>query len=262
MFLFLSKLLPPLTYPLGLGCVLLALALVLRRRRWAFIFVGVALALLWLGGSRWVAYSLVRSLEWQYVPPTEAPHADAIVLLGGGTRGGAYPRPLHEVNEGGDRIIYAAWLYRQGKAPWVVTTGGALPWRGPQVPEAHSMQSLLTFMGVPADAIIEEPDAQNTYENALFTQRLLEARGIHRILLVTSAIHMPRSVRIFRQQGFDVIPAPADYLVATSEWASLTYPDPRNQVIQLWPDAEYLSWTTNALKEYIGIFVYGLRGWA
>lgn len=274
MFLFLSKLLPLLVYPLSLACLILGLALILRRtestqrrtestqrRRWVPGLLLAALALLWLGGNRWVAYSLVRSLEWQYLPPTGAPQADAIVLLGGSTRSGAYPRPLHEVNEAGDRLIYAAWLYREGRAPLVVVTGGGLSWRGPIVPEAHSMQSLLTFMGVPAAAIEEEPQAQNTHENALLTRQLLEPRGIRRILLVTSALHMPRSVRLFQRQGFDVIAAPADYLVSTGDWASLTYPDLRNQLIQLWPDAEYMFWTTNALKEYIGILVYTLRGW-
>lgn len=261
MFLFLSKLLPPLVYPLSLACLLLGLALLLRRRRWVAALMLAALALLWLGGNRWVAYSLVRSLEWQYLPPAGAPQADAIVLLGGGTRSGAYPRPLPEVNEGGDRLIYAAWLYREGRAPLVVATGGGLSWRGPLMPEADSMQSLLTFMGVPSAAIEEEQQAQNTHENAVYTRQLLEPRGIRRILLVTSALHMPRSVRLFQRQGFEVIAAPADFRVSTGDWASLTYPDLRNQLIQLWPDAEYLLWTTDALKEYIGILVYSLRGW-
>lgn len=260
MFVFLSKLLPLFVYPLGLASVLLIVALIVRspRRRWLIL---AALALLWLGGNRWVSSVLVRSLEWRYLPAAPLPPAQAIVLLGGGTRPQALPRPLAEVNEAGDRLFYAAWLYRQGKAPLVLITGGGIEWRGPRLPETEAMRDLLVFMGVPAEAILLESEARNTYENALYTRQLLTARGIDRILLVTSALHMPRSVRLFERQGFTVIPAPADFLVSEADWAALTYPDPRQQLIQLFPDAEALYYTTLALKEYIGMVIYGLRGW-
>lgn len=260
MFVFLSKLLPLFVYPLGLACALLGVALVIRspRRRW---LIPAALVLLWLGGNRWVSSVLVRSLEWRYLPTAPLPSTQAIVLLGGGTRPQALPRPLAEVNEAGDRLFYAAWLYRQGKAPLVLVTGGGIEWRGPRLPETEAMRDLLVFMGVPAEAILLESEARNTYENALYTRQILAARGIDRILLVTSALHMPRAVRLFERQGFTVIPAPADFLVSQADWASLTYPDPRQQVIQLFPDAEALYYTTLALKEYIGMVIYGLRGW-
>lgn len=260
MFVFLSKLLPLFVYPLGLVCVLLVVALVIRsrRRRWLIL---AALALLWLGGNRWVSSVLVRSLEWRYLPTAPLPSAQAIVLLGGGTRPQALPRPLAEVNEAGDRLFYAAWLYRQGKAPLVLVTGGGIEWRGPRLPETEAMRDLLVFMGVPTEAILLESEARNTYENALYTRQILAAQGIDRILLVTSALHMPRSVRLFERQGFTVIPAPADFLVSQADWAALTHPDPRQQVIQLFPDAEALYYTTLALKEYIGMVIYGLRGW-
>ncbi len=260
MFVFLSKLLPLFVYPLGLSCVLLILALVVRRRRQRWLVVAV-LVLLWLGGNRWVSSLLVRSLEWRYLPSTPLPAAQAIVLLGGGTRPQALPRPLAEVNEAGDRLFYAAWLYREGKAPLVLITGGGIEWRGPRLPETEAMRDLLVFLGVPAEAILLEPKARNTYENALYTRHILASQGIDRILLVTSALHMPRSVRLFERQGFTVIPAPADFLVSQADWASLTYPDPRQQLIQLFPDAEALYYTTLALKEYIGMLIYGLRGW-
>jgi uncharacterized SAM-binding protein YcdF (DUF218 family) len=86
-FHYLSKFLPLFVYPLGLACVLLALALVLRRRRrWQTALVALSLVTLWLGGNRLASMFLVRSLEWQYLPPREPPQAEAIVVLGGGTR--------------------------------------------------------------------------------------------------------------------------------------------------------------------------------
>ena len=101
MFIFLSKLLPPFIYPLGLACLLLVLALILTRPLgrsktvhlgWLRAVLILALLTLWLGSNRWVASSLARSLEWRYLPPNETPQADVIVLLGGGGEAAEYPR--------------------------------------------------------------------------------------------------------------------------------------------------------------------------
>lgn len=261
MFLFLSKLLPLFVYPLGLACVLLAIAILLRRRRGQTALLIGILLVLWLGGNRWVEYGLVHSLESRHPAPTPLPSAPVIVVLGGGTRAGDPPRPFSEISEAGDRLLYAALLYKQGKAPHILVTGGSIEWRGPGDAEAKDMVAVLTLTGVPEEAIWVEPESRNTYENALFTRQMLAERGIDAILLVTSARHMPRSLRLFERQGFTVIPAPTDYLTSDADWAGLISSDPRNQLIQLLPDAEYLYWTSDALKEYLGILIYSLRGW-
>jgi len=68
MFVFLSKILPQLVYPLGLGCLLIILALILsKHRRLRTAALWAALAILWLGGNRWISSSLARSLETQYL---------------------------------------------------------------------------------------------------------------------------------------------------------------------------------------------------
>ncbi|MFQ5615473.1 MAG: YdcF family protein, partial [Anaerolineales bacterium] len=85
MFLFISKLIPIFVYPLGLASVFLILALWLRkRRRWQRNLLILALLLIWLGGNRYVSATLVRSLEWRYLPLAPIPEAAAIVILGGG----------------------------------------------------------------------------------------------------------------------------------------------------------------------------------
>lgn len=262
MFVFLSKILPLLLYPLGLACLLLLAALLRRldgrRLRLALI---VTLLLLFLGGNRWVGYGLLRSLEWRHLPPAELPAAQAIVILGGGMRGDDWPRPTVEINEAGDRVLYGAWLYRQGKAPLVLVSGGGIEWLSASTNEALDMAALLEFLGVPQEALLLESQSRNTYENALFTREMLEPRDIGTILLVTSAFHMPRSLRLYQQQGFDVIPAPTDFQVASKDWQALTRLDLRTQLLNLLPQAEYLTMTTTALKEYVGMVIYALRGW-
>jgi uncharacterized SAM-binding protein YcdF (DUF218 family) len=265
MFYFLSKLLPLFVSPLGLTCVLLVLALWVRRRpRWQTLLIALALATLWLGSNRLVAMTLLRSLEWRYLPDPASfgSGAEVIVVLGGGTRPQAFPRPTSELNEGGDRLLYAARLYRQGAAPRILVSGGNPPLMGPVLEsEAESMAAILTAIGIPREALWLEPSSNNTYENALETQAILESHGVSRIILVTSASHMPRASAVFAKAGLDVVPAPTDFQVTYEDWAYYTQPDAVVQFFNLLPTADNLVATTRALKEYIGIAVYRLRGW-
>ncbi len=73
------------------------------------------------------------------------------------------------------------------------------------------MQDVLAVMGVPAQHLMLENESRDTHDNAVNSAQLLKARGMHRILLVTSAYHMRRSVALFEAQGLEVVPAPTDY---------------------------------------------------
>jgi uncharacterized SAM-binding protein YcdF (DUF218 family) len=264
MFLFLSKLLPLLIYPLGLASLLLVIALVLawKSPRWSSIPVAIALLILFVSSNVWVSEQLAKSLEWRHIPKGELPTAEAIVVLGGATKPADPPRPMVDVSERGDRVLYAAQLYNQGKADLVVLSGGRLSWDNEESDqsEAADMAQLLDLMGVPETAILQEPNSLNTYQNAVFVRRLLEPRGINKILLVTSALHMPRSRLIFKKQGFDVIPAPTDFLVAfpTEENVDSSL---QATIIDLFPDAGSIDMTTQVIKEYVGTLVYWLKGW-
>jgi uncharacterized SAM-binding protein YcdF (DUF218 family) len=262
MFLFLSKLLPLFLYPLGLACILLVVALVMwwRRSRWVPFPISLALMVLLLASNNWVANSLVKSLEWQQLPPKTLPTADAIVILGGATKSAFPPRPGVDLSEAGDRVLYGAQLYREGKAPIVISSGGRIGWRGGGPSESADMAQILKTVGVPSSAILQDPTSLNTHENAVNVKKIIQQRGIRRILLVTSAMHMPRSLRIFQRQGIDAIPAPTDFLVSQQE---IEEPNssPQAIMLSLMPDTERLDRTTRAIKEYIGMVVYRLRGW-
>jgi uncharacterized SAM-binding protein YcdF (DUF218 family) len=264
MFVFLSKFLPQWVYPLGIVCILLVLGILLQRhaklRNSAIL---VALVILLLGSNRWVSMALVRGLEWQYLPPANIPNTDVIVLLGGGTESQDYPRPSVEVNGAGDRVLYAAYLYKQGKAPHILLSGGSIAWMGTHTSTpAQEMAEILKLTDVPETALWLQNKSQNTYEDALYSAIMLKEKKINRIILVTSAAHMPRSVALFKAQGLDVIPAPTDYSVTESEWKS-AFNDPsiQNLLVSLVPSVGNLSATTGVLKEDLGLWVYQLRGW-
>ncbi len=262
MFLFFSKLLPLLVYPLGLATLILLLGLIIGWKRPYFTLfpMGIALLVLFIASNAWVSSRLVQSLEWQHLPDGELPQAEAIILLGGSTQAPIPPRQTIEITEAGDRVFYAAHLYQQEKAPLIIATGGQISWLGKEQPEATNMKQLLVKMGVPESDIVEETQALNTHDNAVYTKEILEANGIEQSLLVTSASHMPRSMLTFQKQEIDVIAAPTDFTITQQHWEQLQA-TPQSTVINFLPNVEHLKNTTEALKEYIGIVVYWLRGW-
>ncbi|MGB9586049.1 MAG: YdcF family protein [Anaerolineales bacterium] len=259
MYVFLSKTLPPLIYPLGLATILLLIGIVFAKRtRLTRIILWVAFGLLWLGGNRLVAYQLARSLEWRYLPPKDIPSAPLMIVLGGGTFSANYPRTMPEVNGAGDRLFYAAKLYQEGKAPKILLSGGAISWYTPSGGPAEDMAVLIQMLGVPSDALIIENNSQNTYENARNSKEILHRLGVNRVILVTSAMHMPRAVKIFQRQGIDVTPAPTDYTVTQAGWETMTALTPASIILDLIPSADNLSLTTRVLKEYIGLQTFDL----
>ena len=262
MFVFLSKLLPTFIYPIGLVTIFLFAALLLRRSpRWQRICIWSALAILLITSNNWVPSLLTRSLEWQYLPLETYPQTEVIVVLGGTTQSALYPRQIVEIGGAGGRLLYAAHLYHEGAAPRLLLTGGYVNWMVDRNAPANDMAEILQMLGVPEEALWYETESRNTYENALFTRRILDEKGIDKIILVTSALHMPRAVAIFEQQGFEVVPAPADYNLTQSDWKRLWEPNLSTQLFNLLPSVGNISETTNAFKEYIGILTYRLRGW-
>ena len=115
-------------------------------------------------------------------------------------------------------------------------------------------------MGVDPKDIIQDPDSLNTYQNTVNVKKILLERNIDRVLLVTSAMHMPRSLAIFKQQGIQAIAAPTDFLVTKGELDAIGK-TPKSAILHLLPDSKNLENFTIAMKEYIGMIVYRLRGW-
>lgn len=261
-FLFLSKLLPLFIYPLGLSCILLLVALWLcfRSSRWTFVPIALAFIILVTTSNVTISNRLVASLERQYLPASNPPSAEAIVILGGATRNNEPPRILPDMSDRGDRLLYGAKLYKDGLAPKIVLTGGRIDWYGGDSSEANSMATILELMGIPRSAMILESKSLNTHENAIFTKKILERENIDRVLLVTSAAHMPRSLAIFRKQGINAIAAPTDFIISDRNLTEAGVSS-QSRILSLIPKAENLDYTTQAIKEYIGTFIYRLRGW-
>lgn len=254
--LFASKVATALVLPLNLSILLGFVALVLARQKRGLLAAVCGLLALGVlvGASLPIASdALVARLEREYPPadPAESPEAPAIVVLGGTLQPGLAPRKGPELADSSDRLLHAARLFRAGKAPLVVASGGRFPWSRRERSEAAEMADLLAEWGVPREAILLEERSATTSENASEMARLLGARGVRRVLLVTSSLHMRRAIASFRAQGLEPIPSPCDALVAGRGPATALDWLPR-------PDA--LDRTHRAMKELLALAVYRVTG--
>ncbi|NJN47837.1 MAG: YdcF family protein [Candidatus Competibacteraceae bacterium] len=245
----------PLTQSLVLGLVA-GLFFLLRRQRLGSFCLTVSLGWLWLCAMPAFSDFLRAPLERLYPPVAIAdlPNADAIVILGGGMQAAAPPHRLtFDLGPGADRIWYGAQLYKAGKADQILATGGGLPWFGSGQPEAPAIVQFLADLGVPEQVVLLETASMNTYQNALYSKPLLQTKGWHSVLLVTSALHMPRALATFRAQGIQAQPAPTDFEVV---------PVAQKTALRWLPDAGALDSTTRALREYLGLLAYRMLKWS
>ena len=211
--------------PLGVGLALLAFGGILAaaKGKWSRRLGIVALCVLFAWVWTWSTPAMQRvmglSLEREFwsadgsvrVPRVETmPECDAIVILGGGMGGNAKVSPYAEMWSGADRVWHAARAWKAGRAPIVVPTGMGC---------AESDAQLLLDLGVPRDCIHVEDLARNTEENARFVEQTVNSVGPaktpaapHKILLVTSAWHMKRSLLMFQRfaPALEVVPCPTD----------------------------------------------------
>jgi uncharacterized SAM-binding protein YcdF (DUF218 family) len=249
----LSKILQPLLWPYNIGLTLLlfsACALLIGRARSSRYFLVAAICVLVFPSLPFIAMPLLSSLESQYPPLslTEVQPADAIVVFGGTVLGIDPPRK--QIQESDGSRVFGAWrLFRAKKAPFIVVTSGVSyqdaqqNWRT----EADDMRDLLVELGVPSHAILLENRARNTSENAAFSRVLLDKRGFRRVILVTSAFHLPRSVAMLRKQKFTEIQGfPTDTRGTERRFSPLDF----------LPSLGALQKTTCSIKEYIGLWVY------
>ena len=203
--------------------------------------LGFAWLLLW---SLPVASDALRgAIELQAGPReiSELPQQTVAVVLGGGVSGPRAPmRPDPDLGSAADRLWHAARIYRAGKAQRLLLSGGTT--RTGDGSEAQAMRAVLRDLGVPDSALWLEDASTNTASNAQQTAQLLKAQNIQSILLVTSALHMPRAKAAFERAGLKVYPAPTDFEVI---------PMPL-ELHRILPDASALLGSGRAFKELVG----------
>lgn len=244
MFLF-KKIFAAFVLPPGLFVLALAgLAFYLRKRaRAGAVACAVLAAMAWIGTTAAFSDLLMRPLENAYSAPAKA-EGDVIVVLGGGARGGGEVYSASERLSPGtlERVDVAYKLHKDTGLPLLLSAGAPFSGRS----EASLAREYLLELGVPAAMMIAEEASRDTKENAKYSLEICRERGYKRIILLTSAFHMPRSAYLFRAAGGGITPFPVaggaspakrflrDYLPGSGENAR------------------------RALNEYAGLFYYRL----
>jgi len=253
MFFTLSKTLGGLCRPLTITLLLLVGVLILRKRRprLASGLLWTALIVLYTLSTRPVADLLLLPLEAPYEHPAEPESADAIVVLGGSLDLNRSTAEAIELNGAGDRFLQGLVLAEKHPDAVLLFSGGTASLFDRSKREATMLQAWAERFGVPADRIRAEIRSRNTRENAVESKQILDAEGRHSVLLVTSAFHMKRSLGCFRRIGLSPTPHAVDFRNHFGVYG----------VMSVVPAVEHLSNSTHAIREYVGLVAYRLKGY-
>jgi uncharacterized SAM-binding protein YcdF (DUF218 family) len=225
-----------------------------RQRRFAVASAFIVLFITVIGSTS-LPGTLLGSLERPYagVEIDKLPHADAIVLLGGGATPSRYEASGVHLTPAGDRIVMAHALFKLNKASFLLLGGNANKLDDVIRFESEIVRDLLLTWGVPRESMIPLSSNADTYDEALRVRNLAAERGWKRVLLVTSANHQRRASATFRAQGLEVISVPCNFLTNVS-----TAPGAPGVSIPRYDGfVKMATW----LHEEIGWLMYRRRGW-
>ncbi len=200
--------------------------------------------LLFITSTPWLPNRMIRGLEQQYHRIHEV---DAgvhwVVVLGGGVTENLKISASDALTASSlKRLFEGVRLYRALPEARLVLSGGSPRQRTPAYSTAARYASLAEIMHVSAQQRMLAPESMNTADEALFSKQTL---GDARFYLVTSALHMPRAMKLFEAEGLHPIPAPCNYLSVERERQALW--------LDSFPSVYYLVRFNAAWHEYLGL---------
>lgn len=214
MFFTVSKIFWLFAAPLNAIWLLVVGALVIRRwkKTWSNKILITAASLFAIFGFLPIGYNMTVFLERQYDRPQIMPdEVDGIIVLGGSFNSYLSEKTGYvAANSNISRIVDFMALSRKYPEAKKVFSGGSGHILQPTRKEADDAQDFLTMAGFGDADIIYERQSRNTYENALYSKELLKPKAGEKWIVITSAFHIPRTMAIFKQLDWDIIPYPSD----------------------------------------------------
>jgi uncharacterized SAM-binding protein YcdF (DUF218 family) len=210
---FLKETMRPSSIPCLLMLLAPGLALLYVRplARWGRRWLAALLVAYWSLSAPISVRVLTRTLMHGYAPveASQVSGAQAVVLLGGGSLNVRLEGQQLSVVTASTalRALEAARVYRMAGAPLVIVSGGVTERRDGAAPESEALRLALVHLAVPPERIVSESTSKNTRDEAVLVAEMLRARGITRVVMVTSPLHMWRSMVVFARQGVHPIPA-------------------------------------------------------
>ena len=197
-----------------------------------------------------LAQALVEPLETYHRPPASMPiRQDAIAIFVGSPKLQPYTERPTIVGTGNTDLLLCGLAYiHAGSAPKVVLTGKASGEVSHAAAGTVALQEWAVLLGYPREGLIIEAQTEATHDRAQAIKPLLGRDS--RILLLDSAMHLPRSAAAFTKVGFTVTPIPCDYEMSTESW----------DLSDFVPRGENLKASSAAVHEYLALLTYWLRG--
>lgn len=226
-------------------------ALLAKKPKTKKILLIVLISVAFLTSNKVVVNEL--SLMWESeIQPLQSNHPRTALVLGGYAEWDE-SRNKVQMAEAADRLYEAILLYKSQQIDTFIISGGAATLNKKRKPESVYVRDYLKQMGVPASIILIDSTSKNTWENAVNSKKILDAHShAAPVLLITSAIHMPRARRTFKKCRVNFVAYPVHFI--SNPARGYTIGD------YLVPSTEALSQFDAIIKECVGLLVYKLSG--
>jgi uncharacterized SAM-binding protein YcdF (DUF218 family) len=243
--IYLHKILPLIFSPLMLIIGLIGLGIIFNLRKFSLVgIIILILSSLPIISNKFIAY---LEKDYQPIEIADVENVDAIVVLSGMIRViGDEENLKYEFNDSVDRFFAGLDLFNNNKSPILILTRGKMPW-SIGIAEGEYLKELAIKYGVSEENIILTDEVQNTDQEAKAIKEILTEDA--KIILVTSAFHMPRAEKVFKAANINLIPYPVDFQSSKL----------KTTIMDFIPSAKSFFDTSHFVREIIGRLYYNLK---
>ena len=243
MFFIFSKLLSFLIKPTFWILAFMIAGILNNKKRKLFLFFSLLIFLFF--SNDFIFNTIVKAWEVPQISVTKFDKQYEAGILLGGFSDYDYIKNKHNFKKEADRLIYTLQLYNQGIIKNIFISGGNGNLFNNNYKESETIKDFLIQNKIDSNDIIIENQSRNTKENAINSAKLLDKKNEY--ILITSAIHMKRSILCFENEGLKIIPFSVDNSMSYSSNKIEYMLLPRSRVLENWEDL---------IHEIIGYYVY------
>lgn len=243
MFFIFSKLLSFLIKPTFWILTLMIAGILNNKKRKLFLFFSLLIFLFF--SNDFIFNRIVKAWEVPQISVTKFDKQYEAGILLGGFSDYDYIKNKHNFKKEADRLIYTLQLYNQGIIKNIFISGGNGNLFNNNYKESETIKDFLIKNKIDSNDIKIENQSRNTKENAINSAKLLDKKNEY--ILITSAIHMKRSILCFENEGLKIIPFSVDNSMSYSSNKIEYILLPRSRVLENWEDL---------IHEIIGYYVY------
>lgn len=243
MFFIFSKLLSFLIKPTFWILTLMIAGILNNKKRKLFLFFSLLTFLFF--SNDFIFNRIVKAWEVPQISVTKFDKQYESGILLGGFSDYDYIKNKHNFKKEADRLIYTLQLYNQGIIKNIFISGGNGNLFNNNYKESETIKDFLIKNKIDSNDIKIENQSRNTKENAINSAKLLDKKNEY--ILITSAIHMKRSILCFENEGLKIIPFSVDNSMSYSSNKIEYILLPRSRVLENWEDL---------IHEIIGYYVY------